>query len=60
MTPELADALAKRYILKLETAEKSQICSIMDFFDSSKRPEALSALIKAPFSQIHLGYLTWE
>ena len=58
MTAELADALAKRYISNLETG--THICSIMDFFDSRKRPESLSALLKAPFTSINVSYQTWS
>jgi hypothetical protein len=58
MTADLADSLAKRYISKLETS--THVCSIMDFFDSHKRPESLSALLKAPFTSVNLSYQTWD
>lgn len=31
----------------------------MDFFDSRKHPDSLSALLKAPFTSVNLSYQTW-
>lgn len=58
MTPQLADHLAKRYIAKLESL---QVFPLMELFDSSKSPAALTALVQAgSLSEVHLAYESWD
>jgi hypothetical protein len=58
MNVELADTLARRYINRAEA--QGSIHSVMDFFDSGKNASALTALLKAPLSQVNFSYQVWS
>ncbi len=64
MSEELADALAKRYLNKLETSKSITIVSLMDLFNSSTShasAEALTALLRANLStEVFLNYQTFR